>query len=234
MGRKPTSIYTKEALAEAVSKSLSGAETLRVLGLCISGSACAVLKRRIAEWEIDTSHWEPYKRAKKEPRKADEEFFVAGSSARGGSLRKRFMRAAVTPFRCSTTNCPTHSLDSWCGHPIPLHLDHEDGDRTNNQLGNLRWLCPTCHQLTETWGSKNHKPRSKPPTNFCPCGKQISKNAKVCRGCHSPPGARYLDLPDAVTLRAMIEVSNQTDVAKQLGVSRATIYKQINGLRKSA
>ena len=44
---------------------------------------------------------------------------------------------------------------SWCGKPLPLQLDHIDGDRKNNDLDNLRWLCPNCHTQTDTWGSGN-------------------------------------------------------------------------------
>jgi hypothetical protein len=38
---------------------------------------------------------------------------------------------------------------------IPLHIDHIDGDPFNHCVGNLRVLCPNCHSLTETFGSKN-------------------------------------------------------------------------------
>jgi len=40
------------------------------------------------------------------------------------------------------------------GGPIPLELDHIDGCRSNNQLQNLRLLCPNCHALTPTYRSK--------------------------------------------------------------------------------
>ena len=38
---------------------------------------------------------------------------------------------------------------------IPLHIDHIDGDPFNHCVENLRVLCPNCHSLTETFGSKN-------------------------------------------------------------------------------
>lgn len=38
---------------------------------------------------------------------------------------------------------------------IPLELHHIDGDCTNNKENNLQLLCPNCHSLTETFGSKN-------------------------------------------------------------------------------
>ncbi|GAA1809788.1 hypothetical protein GCM10009749_17860 [Agromyces neolithicus] len=38
----------------------------------------------------------------------------------------------------------------WNGKPLTLELDHVDGDRLNNELANLRLLCPNCHAQTET------------------------------------------------------------------------------------
>lgn len=38
----------------------------------------------------------------------------------------------------------------WNGKPLTLELDHVDGDRLNNELTNLRLLCPNCHAQTET------------------------------------------------------------------------------------
>jgi hypothetical protein len=39
--------------------------------------------------------------------------------------------------------------------PIPLELDHIDGDAGNNNYDNLRVLCPNCHALTPTFKAKN-------------------------------------------------------------------------------
>jgi nitrate reductase cytochrome c-type subunit len=39
---------------------------------------------------------------------------------------------------------------------IPLNMDHIDGDSLNNDVGNLRLLCPNCHSLTPTYGSLNN------------------------------------------------------------------------------
>lgn len=41
------------------------------------------------------------------------------------------------------------------GQPIPLELDHIDGNHQNNALQNLRLLCPNCHALTPTFRDKN-------------------------------------------------------------------------------
>ena len=43
----------------------------------------------------------------------------------------------------------------WLGVPIPLELDHIDGNAGDNRPENLRLLCPNCHAQTPTHKAKN-------------------------------------------------------------------------------
>ena len=54
--------------------------------------------------------------------------------------------------KCS--KCGWAEINTFTGK-IPLHVDHIDGDPFNHSPDNLRVLCPNCHSLTETFGSKN-------------------------------------------------------------------------------
>lgn len=51
--------------------------------------------------------------------------------------------------------CLTCELTHWLGSDIPLELDHIDGNNCNDSRDNLRFLCPNCHTLTETYRGKN-------------------------------------------------------------------------------
>lgn len=51
--------------------------------------------------------------------------------------------------------CEMCSSTHWMDKPIPLELDHKDGDATNNRLDNLRLVCPNCHAQTETYKNRN-------------------------------------------------------------------------------
>lgn len=51
--------------------------------------------------------------------------------------------------------CEICKLTEWNNKPIPIELDHIDGNSTNHKLENLRLLCPNCHAQTETYRGKN-------------------------------------------------------------------------------
>ena len=53
--------------------------------------------------------------------------------------------------------CWNCKLSEWMGKPIPLELNHINGDRENNKESNLEVICPNCHAQTPTYKVKNIK-----------------------------------------------------------------------------
>jgi 5-methylcytosine-specific restriction endonuclease McrA len=51
--------------------------------------------------------------------------------------------------------CEDCLLTDWKVSPIPLELDHIDGNAGNNLPSNLRLLCPNCHAMTPTAHGRN-------------------------------------------------------------------------------
>ena len=51
--------------------------------------------------------------------------------------------------------CELCNIYEWKNNPICLELDHIDGNNKNNNLENLRILCPNCHSQTETFRGRN-------------------------------------------------------------------------------
>ena len=51
--------------------------------------------------------------------------------------------------------CEECGEERWLGQPIPLEVHHEDGDSLNNEMKNLKLLCPNCHALTNNYRGRN-------------------------------------------------------------------------------
>lgn len=68
-----------------------------------------------------------------------------------GFIRRYMLEEAG--YKCSI--CEWDKLHS--DGKSPLQIDHKDGNATNNSKENLSVLCPNCHSLTETFGSRNKK-----------------------------------------------------------------------------
>jgi hypothetical protein len=82
----------------------------------------------------------------------NEQIFLYGSTIGTSTLRKRIIQHKLKEYQCEICK-----IDDWNNNSISLQLDHKDGDRKNNILDNLRWLCPNCHSQTPTFCSKNIK-----------------------------------------------------------------------------
>lgn len=67
-------------------------------------------------------------------------------------IKERIIQEKLLTYQCECGN-----LGEWRGEQLTLQLDHIDGDRTNNQLSNFRFLCPNCHTQKATWGTKRYR-----------------------------------------------------------------------------
>ena len=147
--------YTREWLSELCAESYSYAEVLRKAGRAQAGGAQQTLKKKIAEFNIDVSHftgqrWQqsPTFQQKYTP----ENLFVDNSSVSNQTIRKYLLDYNLIPYVCSNCGCDGH----WQGQILALQLHHKDGKNTNNQLDNLTFLCPNCHAITENFAGKNN------------------------------------------------------------------------------
>jgi Zn finger protein HypA/HybF involved in hydrogenase expression len=73
--------------------------------------------------------------------------FVKNSNATNSSVR----RIVVTHDLLPHTECWECGLSEWLKGELVLELDHIDGDNKNNEIFNLRFLCPNCHSQTKTY-----------------------------------------------------------------------------------
>lgn len=160
--------YTKELLEDAVKQASSVSSLLLVLGLKVSGGSHRGVSQKLKAYQIDTSHftgpaWSKGKTAETDERvrevsnrlrHSDEDVFKLGSTYPLSKLGKRLKKIGVPYF------CDMCGLTEWLKAPITLHVDHINGNIADARLENLRFLCPNCHQQTDTWGAKDRTKRN--------------------------------------------------------------------------
>ena len=76
-----------------------------------------------------------------------------------GTIRRFYLKWRSEhglPLRCDNAECKLHKPQpKWNKKPLPLILDHVDGNRLHNRPENLRLLCPNCDAQLPTRGGKN-------------------------------------------------------------------------------
>lgn len=80
-----------------------------------------------------------------------DEVFVKNSPVTQKVMRGYVERHNLIEYKCQKCGCD----GTWQDGTIALEIDHIDGDNTNNELSNLRYLCPNCHALTVTYRGRN-------------------------------------------------------------------------------
>ena len=158
--------YDKEELIELCKNSYSYAEVLRKAGRAQGGGNQATLKKKIKEFNIDVSHFTG-QRWQESPNQQNNiitrekyqlnEIFVENSPVAQKILRGYVERHQVIEYKCQTCGCN----GEWQGGIISLELDHINGNNTDNRIENLRYLCPNCHALTDTYRGRNIALKSK-------------------------------------------------------------------------
>jgi hypothetical protein len=143
--------YTDDELINAVQTSVSIRQVLSKLGLVEAGGNYSIIKRRIQSLKVDMSHftgkgWRGGSRNPVVTPKPISVILQRGVAYQSYKLKRRLFVEGLKTQRCE--NC---SGSEWMGQPIPLELDHINGDSTDNRIENLRILCPNCHALTETY-----------------------------------------------------------------------------------
>ena len=152
--------WTDEQLRAAVAASKSVARVIKSLGLVAAGGNYVQVQRRIAELELDTSHftgmgWNVGMAFRPKPPVPLSELLVENRWVGSYQLKRRLVAAGLKQLRCELCGWAERASDG----RIPVELDHINGDTRDNRLENLRVLCPNCHSLQPTHRGLNKRSR---------------------------------------------------------------------------
>ena len=141
---------TKEQLQEYVKDSTNWKELMIKCGYKNINTRNN-LKRKLETCNISIDHFDYNSKSYK--RYNNEEIFIKDSKyASSYGLKDRLVKYYKWEYTCSSCK-----LSEWLGGAIPIELDHINGDHHDNRIENLRFLCPNCHSLTDTYRGKNVK-----------------------------------------------------------------------------
>lgn len=171
-----------------------------------------------------------------------------------GCLQKRLKRELKWEHRCSMCQNTT-----WNDRPIPIEIDHINGDHRDNRIENIRFLCPNCHAQTDTYKGKNmricknkvqenkvqetqepqivkKRGRKTQPHKVCvDCGEKCRKTATRCGGCDDKHrvNTRKVERPSYEQLQNDSKEMSIVKVGKKYGVSDNCIRKWLRTYSKT-
>jgi hypothetical protein len=153
-------VIPEDRLREAVKHSTSYADVMRSLDLAVNDTNHRRIRRAAARLGIDTSHFKRRSWARPErpaPAPIAHRVLVVLPPEAGRTNRTQLHRALNEiglPYVCRSCG----NAGEWLGQPITLQIDHVNGDWRDNRRENLRYLCPNCHSLTDTWCRQKGRP----------------------------------------------------------------------------
>jgi Zn finger protein HypA/HybF involved in hydrogenase expression len=154
-------LNNKELLELVVKRNTTKKEILKEFGLQPYGKNYKTLDYYINLFQINSSHFLTRKQIFEKTKVAlsriiqFEDIFCnpTKSKLNNQEKKKRLLKLGLKEDRCE--ECGISNI--WNNKPIILQLDHIDGDNQNNEVSNLKVICPNCHTQTKTFSGRNIK-----------------------------------------------------------------------------
>lgn len=212
--------YTKEYLEPIAKESNSMSEVVRKIGKRTDNGFVTYLSKLFKKFDIDKSHFKTKSQLIKEKvfSYPIESYLSNEREIKSDTLKKRLISLGMKKKICEECGI----LD-WNGKYLSFELHHIDGNHYNNNLDNLRMLCPNCHYTTHNLQREQKKEKQK-------INKKIIKgNVRVA---NLKPNLRKVDRPEYQTLIDMTKEIGFCATSRKFGVTDNTIRKWIKMYEK--
>lgn len=149
----------EDRLCTAVAGGTSYADVMRSLDLPVNDANHRRIQRKVVQLGLDDSHFTRKSRRVVRPARpkplAGQVLCVRpeGSPRVNRERLHRALGEIGVPYACDFCGNP----GVWRDQPLTLQIDHMNGDWLDNHAENLRYLCPNCHALTDTWCRRRHR-----------------------------------------------------------------------------
>lgn len=222
--------WNDEEFKKAVNECSTISDVLRRFNIPVNqGYYNKVFHDEIKKLELSIDHFS--KRTPPSNAWTFEKIFTKDSKYKGGSssLKNKLIKNLILENKCSECGLEPE----WNGKKLSMHLDHINGEPTDNRIENLRILCPNCHSQTETYcGSKKRKKKHAYKFECKKCrGQKKTTSSLYCISCSKDviksKAKPKIKWPDIEILKKMLEDSNFVQVGKKLGVSDNAVRKHL-------
>ena len=138
--------FTLQEIEQYVQESNSYASLAEKLGYnSSSGSYLKTIKTMVDELELDVSHFTG--------QGWNKDNYNYERFRKGVTIKSSYAIKSLVFLRGH--RCEQCGETKWLGDSIPLEVHHVDGDPLNNEMDNLKLLCPNCHACTDNYRGKN-------------------------------------------------------------------------------
>lgn len=150
-------ILNKRNLEEFCNNSHSINEVIRMSGRKCTGGNHQLIRSKITEFGIDTSHFTGQAWAKGKSYgdvgitrnckyTSDDQILGYHPEIARKDVKRYVLNNGIIPYQCEICG----NIGEWLGQKMTLELDHRNGEPYDHSKDNLRFLCPNCHAIQPT------------------------------------------------------------------------------------